>query len=439
MADADRFSSLPFEIKIHILTHLEIKDAIRTSILARSWHHLWTHLPCLYLCNTRETLGNNWIQRAYHLASSLQGPIHWFQLRHYSYRLWPAGDSVFIQNLVDLLHQKGGVKMLDLFFDSDVKEVIRLPSFHSLYMLKLRGCHVGLPTGFQGFRCLETLIMCFVRISNDDLNLLLRTSKNLTSLVISNCYASGDPLSIDFSLPFLRHLEFRGGFSAVEKVLVVSAPRLKQAVIGLHYVDYGRNYVDYSSQNLAQMMLLLVTSVTTVYSLELSFDVLRCFSLVALPFNFTFSCLRCLKFPLNVDTVNKRMCDAFLWLLRSMPFLEELTVELKIKHYYDQADTVVILMKELLVKKHDGFACLERTVTSVTIKMFQLDVTTSIPIIQFFLLNAKVLKLLKIQHVGGAYDASVRPSMIEEIQKAEVTSSRAKVMISDSMSNKCFV
>ncbi|KAJ4808395.1 F-box family protein [Rhynchospora pubera] len=435
MADVDRFSSLPFEIKIHILTHLKIKDAVRTSTLARSWHDLWTHLPCLYLCNTRDTLGNNWIQRAYHLASSLQGPIHWFQLSHSRYCLRPADDSVFIQNLLDLLHQKGGVKMLNLFFEPEVTEAIRLPSFHSLYMLKLWGCHVGLPTGFQGFRCLETLSMCFVQISNDDLNLLLRTSKNLTSLEISNCEATGDPLSVDLSLPFLRHLEFRGAFTAVEKVLVVSAPCLKQAVIGL-------NYVDYSSQNLAQMMLHLVTSVTTVRSLELSFDILRCFSLVALPFDFTFPCLRCLKFPLNVDTVDKRMCDTFLWLLRSMPFLEELKVELNRDHDYDQADRVAILMKELLVKKHDGFACLERTVTTVTIKMFQLDVTTSIPIIQFFLLNAKVLKLLKIHYVSGAYSASVMPSMIEELQKlqkADVTSSGAKVMISDSMSNKYFV
>ncbi|KAJ1690913.1 hypothetical protein LUZ63_015068 [Rhynchospora breviuscula] len=239
MADADRFSSLPFEIKIHILTHLRIKDAVRTSTLARSWRDLWTHLPCLYLCNTQDTLGDNWIQRAYHLVSSLQGPLRWFQLAHFRDYLRPADDSVFIQNLLDLLPQKGGVEMLDLFFETHMDEAIRLPSFHSLYMLKLRGCHVGLPTGFQGFRRLKTLSMRTVGISNDDLNLLVRTSSNLTSLVISDCYTSGDPLSVDLSLPFMRHLEFRGVFTAVEKVLVVSAPHLKQAVIGLSHVDYS--------------------------------------------------------------------------------------------------------------------------------------------------------------------------------------------------------
>ncbi|KAJ4770096.1 F-box protein-like [Rhynchospora pubera] len=444
-AEEDRFSSLPFEIKIYILDFLEIKDAVRTSSLARSWHDLWTHLPRLLLANLQDTLGDNhdsgtsnWIQRVYNLVSSLQGPLNFFQLVYDG--IMSADEYVFLQSLLDLLPQKGGVEKLDLLFQPDMKdEVIRLPSFHSVYVLHLFGCRVVLPTCFQGFRRLKTLSLRTVGISNDDLNLLVRTSKNLTSLAISDCYTSGDPLSVDLSLPFMRHLEFRGIYNDfVEKVLAFSAPCLKQAVIGLSHVDY-------SSQNLAQMILLLVTSVAMVDSLDLSFDVLRCLSLVNLPFNFTFPCLRCLKFPLNVDTVNKRMCEAFLWLLRSMPFLDELEVELERDDDYDQADGVAILMAELLVKKHNGLTCLERTMTSVTIDMSCMDVITSIAMIsitmiQFFLLNAKVLKLLKIDHVCGAYGASVMPSMIEELQKAELTSSGAKVMISDgTMSNKYIV
>ncbi|KAJ3686265.1 hypothetical protein LUZ61_015429 [Rhynchospora tenuis] len=422
--EADRFSSLPFKIKICILAHLKIKDAVRTSALARSWRNLWTHLPCLNLCNRRDRLRGKWTQRAYHLVSSLQGPLHYFQLDYYRQNPVPHEDSVLLQSLLDLLPQKGGVEKLDLIFDTKPLEKICLPSFHSLYVLNLSGCHVVLPTGFQGFRRLKTLSMHSVGICNDELNLLVRTSKNLTSLVISKCHSWANPLSVELSLPFLRHLEFYIIYqNSFEKALVVSAPCLKQAVIGLKH---------FRSQNSAQMMLRLVTSVTTAYSLKLSFDVLRCFSLVALPFNFTFPCLRCLTFPLNMDA-NKQMCDVFLWLLRSMPFLEEL--QAKSQSFYDyQAERVTILMKDLLVKKHDGFACLEGTLTSVTIYTYCMDVNNSIAIIQFFLLNAKVLKLLKI-HTS----ASVVQSMIEELQKAEVTSSHAKVMISDDMSNEYYL
>ncbi|KAG9439188.1 hypothetical protein H6P81_019353 [Aristolochia fimbriata] len=43
----DRISSLPEPILLHILSFLPTKFAIRTSVLSKTWRHLWTYVPTL--------------------------------------------------------------------------------------------------------------------------------------------------------------------------------------------------------------------------------------------------------------------------------------------------------------------------------------------------------------------------------------------------------
>ncbi|KAJ3708807.1 hypothetical protein LUZ61_012512 [Rhynchospora tenuis] len=434
MAEADRISLLPLEIKISVLSRLRVKDAVRTSALSHSWHHVWTLLPCLRLHSLKDRLGlgkhtdfgfdSIWMERVHHLVSSLRGPILHFQL-FYGY---PNQQSApLLQRLLDLLLQKGGVERLQLcnFNSPRCHEVICLPCFSTVKILSLWGCHLVLPTGFCGFNGLTDLSLVDTQISNDDFNLLIHTSSNLTSSVRLSI-ASKDPISVNLSFPLLRHLIFFLTDS-VETVSLTSAPCLEKACI-----FFDRSLINSTSEKLARIILGLVTSVAMVSSLTLGSHSLKYFSLVPLPFNFTFSRLRFLKFFVNIDAMDKRMYDAFLWLLRSMPFLEELEIELW-GDDSSQTNGVAILMRELLAKKHDGFACLDRTLRSVTIDMYKLEVTANITMIQFFLLNAKVLKELKIAYATGA---EVMPSMIEDLQKLEIISSDAKVVIFDRIKEK---
>ncbi|KAJ3708810.1 hypothetical protein LUZ61_012515 [Rhynchospora tenuis] len=407
MAGTDRISLLPLEIKISLLSRLDFKDAVRTSALAHSWRHLWTLLPRLHLSSCTDLLGlgvpttdlifdSIWLERVFHLVSSLRGPILDFQLAFYYSPDYESLTTFLLQCLLNLLLQKGGVETLHLQnFNHRRLAVTRLPCFHALKDLYLCDCHLILPTGFCGFNRLDKLNMLDTLISSED---------NLS-------------LPVNPSFPLLRHLVFT--FTDFERVSLFSAPCLEEACI------YHCDLYNYTSEKLSQVTLGLVTNVSMVSSLTLGFNALEYFSLVALPFNFTFPRLRFLCFDLNVDTVDKRMYDASVWLLRSMPFLEELEIQLT-GDDSSQTNGVAILMRELLEKKHDGFACLDRTMRSVTIIMCKLEVAAIIPMAQFFLLNAKVLKELEVAYETGD---EVMPNMLEELQKVEIISSDAKVVI----------
>ncbi|KAJ4794413.1 F-box/RNI-like superfamily protein [Rhynchospora pubera] len=324
MSGADRISALPLEIKVSILCCLDVKHAIRMSALTRSWRHIYTLLPGLCLGCSLDQLGEtpqnpvapDWIERIHHVISSLRGPFLIFKLSHF----FSTDQSELLQSLLNLLLQKGGAQTLSLSSYRNRVQV-HLPSFHFLKVLQLSQCHVVLPVGFQGFNRLVTLTLRDVEISNLHLHLLIHTSNNLTKIQFLDLVAIENPLSVNISLPLLRHLQF-GINDVVDKLYIVSAPCLEQARIFFRKPSHSRITM------LACVTLELVTSVATVSTLHLDCGVLKSLSLVSLPFNFTFPRLRCLKFFLNIATMDKRMYGVFIWLLRSMSFLEELEIKL---------------------------------------------------------------------------------------------------------------
>ncbi|KAJ4818241.1 F-box family protein [Rhynchospora pubera] len=430
----DRISSLPKEIRISILCRLEIKDAVRTSALAKSWRHLWTLLPRLRLGCYLDRLGyppsrgfppplapSLWIKRVHHLVSSLRGPLLDFELSHY----FRVGQSPLLQSLFDLLLKKGGGGVHSFTFSSHHGfpkyhdcVLLHLPSFPSLKQLTLYGCRILLPPGFPGFPHLTTLKLQNVFIFNDDLNLLINPSYNLTTLVMLDCASPKNPLSVNISLPLLTHLEFQIN-KYIKKVSVNSAPCLEEARISVEEIEVGD---DSRLQKLARVTLGLLTSVATVTSLCLDNSAFKYLSVCTLPISFTFPRLRRLKLLLSIAFMDKRMCDVFLWLLRSMPFLEELEWE-SLHSTWTESDAV--LMRELFLKRQDGLSCLDQTLKRVTMNMIIWDVMTSTTVVKFFLLNANVLELMKIVN----WSSEVEASMIEELQKAKVTCSNAKVVI----------
>ncbi|XP_078174790.1 F-box/LRR-repeat protein At3g26922-like [Carex rostrata] len=417
MAGTDRISALPLDIKVTILSGLTIKEAVRTSSLAHSWRHLWTFLPGLEVGplsvdqNASRLADSRWFDLLHHLLTSLRGPFLYFAICNG----FGADQSARLQALLDLAFQRGGVEVLAIR-DLHGQVVVHLPYFHALEVLHLSDCDLSLPLGFQGFNKLLILELLQVCISNNDLQLLIDTSKQLS---IFKCYLASDgddPYSVTIRSQTLTNLEF-GIYEAIERVRIDSAPRLEEVHI---------TGADDLSEEFAPVTLGLLSGITMVTFLELTCDVLKTLSPIgarcALPV--TFNNLRCLKLSMSTLAVEKGMYDVFTCLLRSAPLLEKLHIR-SFDHEPSPSESHAILLSEC-VKKQDGFRCLNQSLTSVTIKMSKLDVITSIWMIHFLLLNANVLKLMMIEYNKGC---EVEPNMIEELCKAKVTSSDAKLVI----------
>lgn len=270
MAGPDRISALPQDIKVTILSCLGIKEAVRTSILARSWRHLWTFLPGLELYplsddqNIHRLADSRWFDLLQHLLSSLRGPVLYFAICNG----FGPDHSARLQSILDLASQRGAVEVLAIR-DILGQVAVHLPYFHALEVIHLFNCYLSLPQGFQGFNNLVILELLQVCVSNQDLQLLIDTSTNLSTF---KCYlaSEGDDLyTVIIRSPNLTHLEF-GIYEAIKRIRVVHAPQLDEVHI---------TGADELSEEFAPVTLELLSDITMVSFLELTCDVLMVSSL----------------------------------------------------------------------------------------------------------------------------------------------------------------
>ncbi|RZC46405.1 hypothetical protein C5167_039356 [Papaver somniferum] len=221
--DQDRISALPESILHHILSFLELKQAIKSSILSSKWRYVWTSLPFLYfdfgLFETKNLKQSK--------AKSFEKFVdRVFQLRDTSSVIerLNLNCSGFIspdpQNLINsiytwiLIGLKRKVKELYLDVPFGPKH-FKLPSYifmcESLTKLELRGSAApqlciflsNLPNAMSLPR-LESLVLQSVQFGGDDTpNNLFSKCPVLESLTITHCVFQSN---LVITSPKLKHL-----------------------------------------------------------------------------------------------------------------------------------------------------------------------------------------------------------------------------------------
>ncbi|KAJ3700925.1 hypothetical protein LUZ61_004630 [Rhynchospora tenuis] len=226
MAGEDRISALPEETEVSILSLLSITDAVRTSVLSRSWRHLWTLLSGLDV--DRTFIGaldceNTTLRRteiAHRILSSLRGPIRHFSLLYY----YIPNQLVSFHHFLDLIFQKGDLWNLSL---------------------TARG---------------------------QDIQSLIEGSKKLTHIQFSLHPEDGaPPLSVAFNCPLLKYLRFDFFMDAAE-ARIISAPCLETANVN------ARIWLDPSLEELVWVgaaALKFMADIAQVSHLSLDFDVFK--------------------------------------------------------------------------------------------------------------------------------------------------------------------
>ncbi|KAJ1703577.1 hypothetical protein LUZ63_003356 [Rhynchospora breviuscula] len=443
MSGVDRISALPEELKVSILSLLTITDAVRTSVLSRSWCRLWTFLPGLridraFLDSLRFSKGPDvdlesgtppWIGIVEHLLSSFCGPIRYFTLSNYYHF-----DELHLNGFVDLIFQKCGLQKLSI----TKRDLPQLACYSSLKDLCLDCVRVSIPTDFQGFDQLTTLKLYRVFISQRDINVLVNQSKKLTSFLQGEGFRSLDfdkKLSVTFNCPLLKSISFQFEIFQFQRFRVdariVSAPCLESVCVSIKNNASSPKKLAF----LVEPIMKFMADIAHVCDLYLDPLVIECLSVLYVvdelhTFRVHFHQLRCLKLDAQRFWTERRMFEIFCHLLRSMPCLNQLQIM-----DYDPVKDVELLVDPIppnkYMKKQDGFHCLDQTLTRVEVYMDKLTNLNHIMWMMYlFLFSAKVLELLKITFSEGDPRVISRITS-EELFAVEKASLNAKVVEED--------
>ncbi|KAM0060429.1 putative leucine-rich repeat domain superfamily, F-box-like domain superfamily [Helianthus debilis subsp. tardiflorus] len=250
MYKAERMSldKLPEPVLETILCLLPTEKAARTSILSREWRYKWTNIPSLRftLCNrtseptsTRKTIDMNDLHQVLLLR---QGPIHELTLVMDDY--WKDYNYFEFRQIILHLSRNHPVKKLTLFGPYGSKNIWhKLPksvfALHHLRDLWLSTFHIDLPSIFNGFGCLGSLCLIYVKISTQTLLHLLSNCPSLKTLnlwLVLDSVAQELPTSlIHLKSLCLNQSCLSGAYgSALLLALIKCSPNLEHAYLEMN-------------------------------------------------------------------------------------------------------------------------------------------------------------------------------------------------------------
>ncbi|KAL4592077.1 hypothetical protein LXL04_005058 [Taraxacum kok-saghyz] len=264
----DRLSNLPEDLKLCILSSLDVKHAVPTSMLSKSWVPLWTRIPVLnfncfafgqlpgfqdfvnkvlYLRDQTTKLQRlsltgigmcdlkfvkNFLDYAFiHSVKELEVEI----CQIYKYHTWPVYLKTFCDSLTSLKLQS--ISEMRCPF---LGPISRLKNLRDLY---LKGALITDLESFLGFPMLEKLTLVDCNINTNGKTLSVH-GPNLSYLTISDCRNLN---YCELTTPKLRFLEYQG--SDFPHLIIYDQGLPVLDTISLNFHPYGnmqkkRNFDD---------------------------------------------------------------------------------------------------------------------------------------------------------------------------------------------------
>ncbi|AES59067.1 F-box/RNI/FBD-like domain protein [Medicago truncatula] len=176
--ESDIISCLPDHLIELILSHLSIKEAVRTSVLSSNWRKKWSTLPDLVFdreCVSTETskhpsvIESKFLRIVDHVLLLHSGPINKFEVSD-SNQYFTIG----VNSMADIdqwIFQISKRYIKEFVLDIRLKPRYKIPcclfSCQSLQHLELNYCCLNPPTTFEGFRNLKSLSLFEVTMTQD--------------------------------------------------------------------------------------------------------------------------------------------------------------------------------------------------------------------------------------------------------------------------------
>ncbi|KAJ9547209.1 hypothetical protein OSB04_019752 [Centaurea solstitialis] len=255
MVEEDRISNLPNEIIYHILSFLDMKYAIQTSVLSKKWKHIWTSMPHLNLnSQTSRTLP----LFAKFVNDALSHRNHRTEVStvELSFRGAATQFGAVVTSIVNYAYSHNVRKLTIEWFRLN-NEVFEFPqrlfSSHTLKHLTLAthyldGSGIYVPQLAWNFPALETLNLSNLTLSDPRYKILNLFSKcvNLKILTLHHCSMS----LVEFfnvCTPQLSNLTITDPYT-FPKVFNVVAPQLQNLTASV--CDISFRFLQLSLENL---------------------------------------------------------------------------------------------------------------------------------------------------------------------------------------------
>ncbi|KAJ4748259.1 FBD-associated F-box protein [Rhynchospora pubera] len=217
---ANIICNLPECIKHKILVYLPINEAVRTSILSKSWQHIWCTIPDLVVdCNINrifyqnigdkeESMDEKFVNQ---LFSCHKGNLHKFKFSGLK------SGMVDTASLMQILSQK---QINELILEASPDDFVLVSGINlclKLKLLMLSRCFIYLPVEeFDGFRLLHTVDLKDCSFLQKGITELVSLCPLLEKLKFKALSSEDDDIQIH--APNLRELTICGKFAQVSLV-----------------------------------------------------------------------------------------------------------------------------------------------------------------------------------------------------------------------------
>ncbi|KAF7119969.1 hypothetical protein RHSIM_Rhsim13G0173200 [Rhododendron simsii] len=194
----DRISEFPDSILVHILSFLDIEDAVRTQVLSKRWRFLWTFLPCLlFYYNAFDDDGGKGVDfrvaRNTEFVTFIEKTLLASNCKLKKFEVDFYYDPHFASNVDSWTRFAAGkgVKELDLRLCPDATDSeYELPQllYDNSWFKELRFSHCRVsPQGNVAWYSLKKLSIGYVKFSNDVIERILAGSPVLETLTLESC------------------------------------------------------------------------------------------------------------------------------------------------------------------------------------------------------------------------------------------------------------
>lgn len=215
--EQDIISTLPDDVIDQILTHLPIRDAVRTSVLSNKWRYKWTTLPNLVFnreCVSEAFEDSSVIRRKLltivdHILLLHSGAINMFHLSH----IGPVSVTTLDKWILYLT--RSSIKELELVIRG-VAQPYKLPwclfSCQSLHYIALYKCCIDPPSAIKGFKNLKILSLDKVTMTQDAFENLISGCPVLEDLRLMSLHGF---TQVNIHAPKLKFFLITGEFEGI--------------------------------------------------------------------------------------------------------------------------------------------------------------------------------------------------------------------------------